>query len=74
MRKNGIGGARQWAVGSVFLIALFSPGVLQAYIDPGTGSMLLQAIIAMIIGALYPLKRLWDSFRKRRPRDGVNGQ
>ena len=30
-----------------------------AYLDPGTGSLLLQGLIAAILGALYAIKLYW---------------
>jgi len=31
-----------------------------AYLDPGTGSFLLQAVIALVMGALLTLKLYWQ--------------
>ena len=40
-----------------------------AYIDPGAGSILLQLVLASVIGAVYrfrdALRRMVDRFRKR---------
>jgi hypothetical protein len=40
----------------------------QAYIDPGTGGMLFQALIAGVVGGLFLLKKYWlkmkEFFRK----------
>jgi hypothetical protein len=45
-----------------------------AYLDPGTGSLILQAVIGVIAGALVALRIYWDrvkSFIKRKnSRDG----
>lgn len=44
-------------------------GPAQAYLDPGTGSIILQAIIGAIAGGLVALRVYWDrikSFLKRR--------
>lgn len=35
----------------VFLMSLIAPPPAYAYLDPGTGSMILQVIIAAIVGA-----------------------
>ncbi len=40
-----------------------SPAVL-AYLDPGTGSMLLQLLIAGILGALFTIKMYWYRFKR----------
>ena len=35
-----------------------------AYIDPGTGSFLFQAIAAALIGGLFVIRSTWDRLRK----------
>ena len=56
-----------------FLAALsvlfFSSEEAQAYLDPGTGSILLQGLLAAVAGALVTLKLYWyriKSFFTRR--------
>ena len=45
---------------AVLLSALLAlPAWAWAYIDPGTGSMVLQLVIAGILGALYTIKLYW---------------
>lgn len=44
-----------WAAGAVFV----STGNAHAYIDPGTGSYILQMVIAGLVGAAFTLKLLW---------------
>jgi hypothetical protein len=63
------------ALGAVFL-ATFAAAPAFAYLDPGTGSMLLQLMLggvagAMVIGKLY-LRRASEFFRGfgRRRREG----
>ena len=34
-----------------------------AYLDPGTGSFLLQAVIALVMGALLTLKLYWHKMK-----------
>jgi hypothetical protein len=43
------------------VIGFFAFGVTtaQAYLDPGTGSMILQAIIGAVAGALIVIKLYW---------------
>lgn len=43
------------------MIGFFAFGVAtaQAYLDPGTGSMILQAIIGAVAGALIVIKLYW---------------
>ncbi len=46
----------------LFLFGLFSLFFLKsanAYIDPGTGSFVIQLLIAGFLGALYALKVFW---------------
>lgn len=40
------------------LIALF-PHVAHAYLDPGTGSYVLQLLIAALLGAAFAVKVFW---------------
>ena len=47
----------------LLLVLLASP--LQAYIDPGAGSMLLQLIIGGVAGAFITLKLFWGRIRAR---------
>jgi O-antigen/teichoic acid export membrane protein len=41
----------------IFILLL--PGVSQAYIDPGSGYILLQVLIAVLIGGFFSFKRFW---------------
>jgi hypothetical protein len=38
---------------------LLIPATAQAYIDPGTGSYVVQLLLAGILGALFALKVFW---------------
>lgn len=42
-----------------FIDTLAAPSSASAYLDPGTGSMALQLIVAGILGALFTLKMYW---------------
>jgi hypothetical protein len=63
-------------MGVLILIALFT-GVLNythdayAYLDPGTGSYLLQILIAGLVGAAFSIKIFWqrikDFFSGKKP-------
>ncbi len=46
-------------VGAVAL----APSSAHAYIDPGTGSMVLQAIIAGVVGGLVVIKMYWQRIK-----------
>jgi len=52
---------------SIFILALFSilgwtPDA-QAYFDPGTGSMVLQLLMASVLGFIFTLKTYWGKFK-----------
>lgn len=49
-----------------FSIALFSfgfPESAQAYVDPGSGSILLQLILGGVAGAAVVMKLYWQRFK-----------
>ncbi len=45
------------------LTAGFSPAAAYAYIDPGTGSYLLQILIAAVLGGLFAIKIFWGNIK-----------
>ena len=47
---------------SVFLLPLTSQDV-HAYIDPGTGSLIIQVLIASFVGGLFLLKVFWGKVK-----------
>lgn len=52
--------------GRQILVAAAALGVSPAafaYLDPGTGSMLLQLLIAGVLGALFTIKMYWYRFK-----------
>ena len=44
-------------IGLAVLVALHTPAY--AYLDPGTGSIILQGIIGAVVGGLIALKLYW---------------
>ena len=51
---------RPIALPALFLaIFVFSAQHALAYIDPGTGSYMIQILIAFLIGALFTIKGFW---------------
>jgi len=42
---------------------MLSTGDAYAYLDPGTGSILLQALIATVASSLFVIKMYWYTFR-----------
>jgi hypothetical protein len=62
---------------AMFLLASHLQGSVQAYLDPGTGSIALQLLIAGVVGVLATVRLYWDrlrSFVSRRnaERDGAS--
>ena len=49
------------AVPVVLLLAIATPA--QAYLDPGTGSMVLQLILGGVAGAMVVLKLYWTRLK-----------
>ncbi|HEX2825288.1 MAG TPA: hypothetical protein VHP37_02985 [Burkholderiales bacterium] len=48
----------------VAVVALFSiPQIAFAYLDPGTGSMLLQGLLALVGGTVATIAMYWRSFK-----------
>jgi len=48
------------------VLAIFTTPAL-AYIDPGSGAMLVQAVLALVASAIFYFKnpkQLWDALRK----------
>jgi hypothetical protein len=41
------------------IIHLPMPGAADAYLDPGTGSVILQMAIAGVVGGLFAVKLFW---------------
>jgi len=41
----------------------FLPGNAYAYIDPGTGSYVIQMIIAAALGVLFTIKSFWSKIK-----------
>ena len=42
----------------VFLFVIIKPNIAYAYVDPGTGTLLFQFLLAAIVGALFVLKNI----------------
>ena len=37
---------------------------VHAYLDPGTGSMVLQLFISIVLGFIFTLRIYWEKFKK----------
>jgi len=55
--------SRAWrATGVMLLVALF-PTDAHAYIDPGSGSLIFQTIVATLAGVAYAVRLYWGRLR-----------
>ncbi|MEE8470809.1 MAG: hypothetical protein V3S51_05715 [Dehalococcoidia bacterium] len=45
------------------VICLPAPEVTEAYLDPGTGGLILQVGIAAFVGGLFAVKIFWSKIR-----------
>lgn len=54
-------------IGILILLSFFQitfPKRVFAYIDPGTGSYIIQILIATLLGVLFSIKLFWQRIRK----------
>ena len=49
----------------VFIIILLRPDISYAYLDPGTGSIILLSIIGPLVGAGLAIKIYWQKIKMR---------
>ena len=45
------------------LVSIALPSAAQAYVDPGTGSFVIQGIIAAVVGAGVAIKLFWGRIK-----------
>lgn len=45
------------------ILFLVLPGQLYAYIDPGTGSLIIQTLIAAFVGGIFVIKTYWQKIK-----------
>jgi hypothetical protein len=59
--------SRRYPLGLLALVAtlvlVLLPGPALAYIDPGTGSFVIQGIIAAVVGAGIAIKMFWHRIK-----------
>ena len=57
----------------LFLAVLLSPSTSWAYLDPGTGSYLLQILAAVFVGSIFSIRlffgRIKDFFSRKKKAD-----
>ena len=63
-------GTQQVWLAAIVALVLAHPAPAEAYLDPGTGSMLLQAAAAAFIGGLFTLKLYWRRVKAYLARQG----
>jgi len=51
------------ASGVLAVVLILAPSNAYAYIDPGTGSYILQIVLAALLGALFALKMFWRNVK-----------
>jgi hypothetical protein len=47
----------------IVLVCLAFPGSAYAYLDPGTGSYILQLVLAGLLGAAFAVKLFWKQIK-----------
>ena len=47
----------------VFLLGTFVPSEAYAYIDPGTGSMIIQMLVGVLVGVVITVKIYWHKLK-----------
>ena len=65
----------------VILLSLFSPSVSWGYVDPGSISIIIQVVLAFVLGGVITLRgkiingirRLWGFFSFKRNQDKKEG-
>lgn len=48
---------------ALFGLALLAPPPAYGYLDPGTGSLIVQAVIAAVVGIATAMKLYWSRIR-----------
>jgi len=48
---------------SVMAVYFCFPGTAHAYLDPGSGSFILQMLVAGLLGALFYVKTTWERIK-----------
>ena len=71
-------GPKVMKASTIFLLAVLFSGPAHAYLDPGTGSIILQAIVGTIAGGLVVIKLYWyrikNLFKKQIPEEPPDGE
>lgn len=54
-----------FALSATLAAGVLAPNPAHAYIDPGSGSMVIQLVVAAIAGGLFTLKVYWRRLKSR---------
>ena len=49
---------------AAILLLIFTPNMARAYIDPGTGSYILQIAAAAVLAGIFVIKAFWKNIKK----------
>ena len=64
-KHTGFSKGKKWGMFfiAVLFTCLFFPERSYAYIDPGTGSYVIQLLLAAVVGGLFALKIFWKNVK-----------
>lgn len=60
-RASSPGSRARLALAVLGLLSVIAPPAAHAYIDPMSGSLIFQVVVAGVLGALLTIRRWWDS-------------
>lgn len=49
---------------NLFILIFFVPSISYAYMDPGSGSLIIQAIVGVIASCVFFIKIFWFKIKK----------
>ena len=55
--------SRMVSLAVIVMVLVLAPSAALAYIDPGTGSFVIQGIIAAVVGAGFAIKMFWHRIK-----------
>lgn len=54
----------KYIIGVFVLVAIAMPSISKAYLDPGTMSYFIQALVAILAGVGYAVKIFWSQIKR----------
>ena len=64
---------RPWIFAAALILTLLTAAPAAAYIDPGTGSYIVQAVVAAIAGGMFAIKMYWQRLKGLFVRNSSDG-